>query len=95
MDTTKLLTIMLMLIPGFAEAIIGYDCGSSRTNITTISTPKVGNCDLPFTKPDIKRLEFQLLQLVDYSEVEILQCKIEIDRTIYYCGNAFTHLSCD
>ena len=66
--------------------LIGYDCGSKILNITTLSLLDVGPCDIPQVAPNVTRKYIQLLQINDYLETEVIQCKLEVYRTIYYCG---------
>jgi len=37
-------------------------------------------------EPKKEETYLQLLQLSDYDQISVIQCKIEIDRTIFYCG---------
>ena len=83
-----LLILTLKSIYGF----IGYDCGSRHLNITTLSLLEVGECELPESKINITREYLQLLQINEYTETKVIQCKLEIHRTIYHCG-MFSHIS--
>ena len=75
-----------------AYGFIGYDCGSRHLNVTTLSSLEVGNCDLPETKINITRRYVQILQINQYTETRIIQCKMEIHHTIYYYGMS-SHIS--
>ncbi|XP_015596322.1 uncharacterized protein LOC107268247 [Cephus cinctus] len=86
-----MIIIAIIFIPK-SQSIIGYDCKVNNLNITTVSLLQVGTCDLPINKPIVENVEIQLLQLTDFMSTEVLQCKIEIDRTIYYCG-MYSHIS--
>lgn len=60
-----------------SHAIIGYDCGTSNLNITTVSLLEVGECDIPIRDIKEEIVEIQLLQAVEYQETPVLQCKLE------------------
>ncbi|XP_043277259.1 uncharacterized protein [Venturia canescens] len=88
---------MVRLLLGFlllqeASALLGYDCAGPNLNITTISLNNVGECNVPINAPIPRETYIQLLQLSDFSHVEVVQCRVEIDRTIYYCGMS-SHVS--
>ena len=72
--------------------IIGFDCGSNQSNITTLSLLKVGECDLPRSQVNVKRTYMQLLQLTGFSNTKLIQCKVEIQPAISYCG-MHSHIS--
>ncbi|KAL7289462.1 hypothetical protein TKK_0016653 [Trichogramma kaykai] len=69
-----------------AAAIIGYDCNSNSLNVTTVSLLGVEECRIPRNTLNVTRQYIQLLQLTDYQEVEVLQCKVELHRTVQHCG---------
>ena len=77
-------TLLFVLIGDYG--FIGYDCGSRHLNITTLSLLEVGSCNLHEYKINITRRYEQLLQINQYTETRIIHCKMEIHRTIYYCG---------
>lgn len=70
----------------FIQALVGYDCGGQSLNVTTLSLCDVGKCEIPDLEPTKDERPIRLLQLADFESTDILQCKVEIDRTIYYCG---------
>ena len=72
-------------------AIIGFDCGSNQSNITTLSLLEVGECDLPQSQVHVKRT-YKLLQLTGFSNTKVIQCKVEIRRAISHCG-MHSHIS--
>ena len=37
-------------------AIIGFDCGSNKSNITTLSLLEVGECDLPRSQVHVEKI---------------------------------------
>ncbi|XP_057319183.1 uncharacterized protein LOC130664100 [Microplitis mediator] len=73
------------LLPS-AHGLLGYDCGGGNLNLTTISLLDVEECDIPETKVKTENIKIQLLQTIDFKEVEIIECRVEIDRQIHRCG---------
>jgi hypothetical protein len=69
-----------------AEALLGYDCGGSNFNSTTVSLLDVGECNAPDDKPNTTAVYLQLLQTAEYAETFVHTCRIEIDRHVTYCG---------
>lgn len=69
-----------------AYGLTGYDCGGTGLNITTLSLLDVGECDIADIEPIKTSVHIQLLQTAEYETIAAYQCKVEIDRTIYYCG---------
>lgn len=51
-----------------------------------------GDCNLDIRTPNSTEVYIQLLQLSDYNYAEVIQCKVEISRTSYYCG-MHSHIS--
>lgn len=86
-----MLVIIFMLIP-CTFALLGFDCGGQNLNITSVSLLGADDCDLKFQTPNTTEIYIQLLQLSDYNYAEVIQCKIEISRTIYHCG-MHSHIS--
>lgn len=74
------------------SAIIGYDCGSKILNMTTISLLDIDECDVDENRVDVSLVDVFLLQMNEYEHVNIMQCKVEIHRTIHYCG-ASSHIA--
>ncbi|KYN09194.1 hypothetical protein ALC57_18687 [Trachymyrmex cornetzi] len=74
------------------NGIVGYDCGSTHLNVTTLSLLDVESCDIPLTQPQIEKTYIQLFQLSKFESIEVIQCKVPINRFIYYCG-MHSHLS--
>lgn len=85
-----ILAIVILVNP--VASLIGYDCGGQHLNITTISLLDVGECDLNIKTPNSTEVYIQLLQLSVYNYAEVIQCKVEISRTIYHCG-MHSHIS--
>jgi hypothetical protein len=63
-----------------------YDCAGQGLNITTLSLTDIGDCNVEDIEPNKEDTYLQLLQLSDFDRIRVIQCKIEVDRTIYYCG---------
>lgn len=83
------LLILVMLISHLthqATSLIGYDCGGSTFNTTTISLNGIGECNIPLSEPKPTDVYIQLLQLSEFDSTEVMQCKVKIDRTITHCG---------
>ena len=78
--------LLLSFVPSKVIGFIGYDCGSRQLNVTTLSLREVGECELQEPAINVTRKYVQLLQINEYSEAQVIQCKIEVHRTIYYCG---------
>ncbi|KYN12133.1 hypothetical protein ALC57_15695 [Trachymyrmex cornetzi] len=64
--------------------------GSASANLTTLSLINIEECDIPQQIVNSSKIYVQLLQLNDFKSVNVIQCKIEIDRTIKKCG-MFSH----
>ena len=80
------LTIISLCLIHSSMGLVAYDCGSKSLNITTLSLLDVGPCDKPHGNLNISKKNIQLLQINDYLQNTIIQCKIESHRTIHYCG---------
>lgn len=81
----------LILLP-FAAGLVGYDCGGEGLNITTLSLLDIGACNVEDIEPQKEETYIQLMQLSEFDKTTITQCRIEVDRTIYYCGMS-SHIS--
>ena len=66
--------------------MIGYDCGSSQLDITNLFLLQVGECDLSKTQIKVEPTYIQLLQLSEFTQVKVTQRKVEVWRTVQYCG---------
>ena len=51
-----------------------------------LSLIDVGGCDIPEETIKSTKQNIQLLQVNEFTEVKTIQCKVEIRRTVYYCG---------
>ena len=85
-------SLAFALLVHTATALVGYDCGSRSLNITTISLLDVGQCQPPSSSLNVTRRYVQLLQVNEFTETQAIQCKLEIHRTVYYCG-MYSHIS--
>lgn len=90
MDRIKGIITILIIWARPSYGIIGYDCGSASTNLTTLSLINVEECDVPLPNVETTRVFIQLLQLDEFKAVKVIQCKVEIDRLIKKCG-MFSH----
>ena len=87
MDTRGIIFgIITALLTLPARGLVGYDCGGHGLNITSLSLLDIGDCNLEDIEPITENTHVQLLQLSDFDKTRVIQCKIEIDRIIYYCG---------
>lgn len=84
--------ILLLTLVASGESLLGFDCGGTSPNVSTFSLLDVDHCEIPNENPAVEQIYLQLLQKAEFEEVDVLQCKIEIDRIIYRCG-AFSHNS--
>lgn len=73
-----------------AHGIIGYDCGSPLANLTTVSLLNIEECDIPPQNVNTSLIYIQLVQINEYNTARVIQCKVEIDRTVKKCG-MFSH----
>lgn len=87
-----MITLLLITLLPAAKGLIGYDCGGDGFNITTLSLLDIGECNMDNLKPKEEEVYAQLMQLTDYDRTTVTQCKVEIDRTIFYCGMS-SHIS--
>ena len=74
------------------HGLIGYDCRVKYLNVTSLSLRDVGECEVPDSPINTTLKYVQLRQLNEYKETTVIQCKVEVHRTVYYCG-AFSHIS--
>jgi len=81
-----LVSVLVLVLVTPALSLIGYDCTGRGLNITTLSLLNIGECNVEDIKPIREEAYIQLLQLSDFDKTQVKQCKVEIDRTIYYCG---------
>lgn len=81
-----MILIFVSIIIHTAHAIIGYDCGGQHLNVTTVSLLEAGDCDLDFKPTNTTDVYIQLIQLSEYNFAQVIQCKLEISRTIFHCG---------
>lgn len=75
-----------------AYALVGYDCSGQSLNLTTMSLLSVGECTVPNNEPVKEPRYIQLMQLMDFDQTPVIQCRIEMDRSVFYCG-MHSHIS--
>lgn len=68
-----------------AEGIIGYDCTSGDSEISTFSRFDIGNCDTPRI-PTHSEVNLHLIQLKKYPLTQVKQCKVSIQKVEYRCN---------
>jgi len=86
------IVVLTLLLAKTASGLLGYDCGGTSFNVTTVSLLEVGECHSADSRPNSTSVYIQLLQIADYSEIRTMSCKIEIDRQMFYCG-MHSHIS--
>lgn len=75
-----------------SEGIIGYDCDAPTVNMKTLSLIDIKACETTIMKPVTTDVRIQLLQIAEYLPIKVIQCKIEIHRTVSYCDK-HSHIS--
>ncbi|KOC58953.1 hypothetical protein WH47_00965 [Habropoda laboriosa] len=86
------LIILVLTFNPLCKALIAYDCAGRSLNIATFSLTNIGNCEIPSSQPHTENQFIQLLQRTEYTNTRTIQCKIKMDRIIYYCG-MHSHIS--
>ena len=87
----KITTIILLTLwTRETFGIIGYDCGSPLANITTMSLLNIEECDIPPQNVNKTQKFIQLIQVNEFKTIKVIQCKVEVDRTVKKCG-MFSH----
>jgi len=61
-----------------------------RVGELTLSLINIEECDIPQQTVNASKIYIQLLQLNEFKSVKVIQCKVEIDRTVKKCG-MFSH----
>ncbi|KYM93373.1 hypothetical protein ALC62_16025 [Cyphomyrmex costatus] len=79
-------SLLILIAAPAVSGLIGYDCGGEGFNISTLSLLDVGDCSTEDIEPQEEEAYIQLLQLSEYDKTPAIQCKVEIDRIISYCG---------
>lgn len=75
-------------------SLIAYDCASSRQNVSTIDLSEIGKCNLPMPKFKSEKIpKLQLLEIADQRRMHVIQCKVEVIRTIQFCTKWFGNLA--
>ena len=78
--------LLLLIAASRSSALVGYDCSGPTLNTITFSTTDPITCNAEDTEPVSEQLTIQLLELSELFSTTVMQCKIDVDRTIYYCG---------
>ncbi|CAD6227315.1 GSCOCG00011971001-RA-CDS, partial [Cotesia congregata] len=66
--------------------LVGYDCGGSSMNTSTLSLLDVRECKIENTRPQSETVNIYLLQPAEIIQVHVMECKILINRNIQHCG---------
>ena len=72
--------------------MIGFDCGSATSNVTTISLTNDPDCNIEKPKIETANSYIALLQLKEYEKVKVYQCLIEIHRVVQSCNGYFNYV---
>lgn len=83
---------LITALPVLINGLTGYDCESAGLNITTLSLLDIELCNVENIEPEQTNVYVQLMQVSDYGKTRAIQCRIEVDRAIYYCG-MHSHIS--
>ena len=54
--------------------------------ITAFSLINEVKCDIPDGNIMVSKQYIELIQLNEFNNIKIIQCQVEIHRTLYYCG---------
>lgn len=81
-----MLTTIAWTLKPSVNGLLGYDCKGEGLNVTVLSLTDIGECQLEDIEPITEEVYVQLLQLSEFDHTIGIQCRIEIDRTISYCG---------
>lgn len=87
----SLLAFILFYFFKATNGMVGFDCGSTNPTITTYSLLDTGDCDFHEMQVNSTQGTIELLQTAEFRSTKIIQCKIEIRRTVFHCG-MFSHL---
>lgn len=79
-----LLLIKLLIQPSIS--IIGFDCERGNLNVTTFSMGSDTKCNGQKAAANSTEIGIELLQLAEFRSIHVIQCKVEIRRTVYHCG---------
>ncbi|KAH0535129.1 hypothetical protein KQX54_013919 [Cotesia glomerata] len=65
--------ILLVFLPLF-QGLVGYDCGGSSMNTSTLSLLGVGECKIENTPPQSETVNIYLLQPAEIIQVHVMEC---------------------
>ena len=88
----KIIILVICLAIRSVKGLIAYDCAAANMDISTISLLDVEQCEDQNFNTSSSTTQIQLIQLNEYGEANVIQCKVEISRTIHYCGSS-SHIS--
>ncbi|XP_063994521.1 uncharacterized protein LOC135172409 isoform X1 [Diachasmimorpha longicaudata] len=95
MTLKRMMTAILVLLfinTQEINGLVGYDCSGSTLNITSYSLLQVGQCHIPLVKPKSTNVNIELMQLNKYGQITVVECRLQLDRTIHRCG-MFSHVA--
>ncbi|XP_057323900.1 uncharacterized protein LOC130666697 [Microplitis mediator] len=78
--------VLLLATLHLSRALVGFDCGGSSMNTSTLSLLDVGDCKLSNRPLQNEKVNIYLLQPAEIIHVHVIECKILINRHIQYCG---------
>lgn len=74
-DIMNFASLFVLTLIRSSSALIGYDCGGSTLNLTTFSTVDKPRCEYASNRPVTQSVDIQLLQMIEYNDAPVLQCK--------------------
>jgi len=80
-----LLILISVALPATPSKLLGYDCRGNGLNIAMMSLLDIGDCNVENIELNRVETYIQLMQLSDFDKTAVIQCYIEVDRTIFYC----------
>lgn len=86
------LIAFITVFPAIAHGLTGFDCAGEGLNVTTLSLLDIEQCDFDNIEPSRTDTYVQLIQVSDFAKTRVVQCRVEVDRIIYYCG-MHSHIS--
>nr|WPV62254.1 MAG: putative glycoprotein [Wufeng shrew chuvirus 1] len=81
-----LIQVLLILFAHIGAALIAYDCRHRNTQVQTISLTEIAACPSYNTQLTTATHTIQLVQARQFESVKFIQCKIEVIKTYFGCG---------
>jgi len=76
----KLFSVIILI--RLAKALVGYDCSGPHPNSTLISLLETDQCKDPEEKIILHGVQLELLQLPEFTNINVLACRIELDNVV-------------